>query len=49
LDGFHWFGLKTSGDGFPQFGLKTDGDGFSWVFLGLASKPVMGFLVEPQN
>jgi hypothetical protein len=28
-DGFHWFGLKTSGYGFLQFGLKTGGDGFS--------------------
>jgi hypothetical protein len=44
-DGFRWFGLKTSGDGFLQFGLKTGGDGFS----GLASKPAIGFLVEPQN
>jgi hypothetical protein len=37
--------LKTSCDGFFQFGLKTGGDGFS----GLASKLVVGFLVEPQN
>jgi hypothetical protein len=28
-DGFHWFGLKTSGDGFLQFDLKTGGDSFS--------------------
>jgi hypothetical protein len=68
-DGFHWFGLKTSGDGFRRFGLKTDGNGFYWFglktccdsfrqfglkttgdgFSGLASKPVVGFLVEPQN
>jgi hypothetical protein len=30
---------------FFQFGLKTGGDNFSC----LASKPVVGFLVEPQN
>jgi hypothetical protein len=28
LDGFRWFGLKTSGDGFRRFGLKTGGDYF---------------------
>jgi hypothetical protein len=28
-NGFHWFGLKTSGDGFLQFDLKTGGDSFS--------------------
>jgi hypothetical protein len=46
LDGFRWFGLKTSGDGFLLFGLKTGGDGFSQFdlktgggFLGCASKP----------
>jgi hypothetical protein len=44
-DGFLWFGLKTSGDGFLRFGLKAGGDGY----LGLASKPVVGFLIEPQN
>jgi hypothetical protein len=33
-DGFHRFGLKTSGDGFWQFGLKTCcGDGFWWFGL----------------
>jgi hypothetical protein len=43
--GFCWFGLKTSGDDFLQFGLKTS----ATVSLGLASKPVVCFLVEPQN
>jgi hypothetical protein len=44
-DDVRWFGLKTSGDGFLQFGLKTGGDGFSRFGI----KPVVGFLVEPQN
>jgi hypothetical protein len=44
-NGFRWFGLKISGDGFLQFGLKTGGD----VSPGLGSKPVVSFLVEPQN
>jgi hypothetical protein len=56
-DGFHRFGLKTSGDGFWRFGLKTCCDGFLQFGLktgddgspDLASKPVVGFLVEPQN
>jgi hypothetical protein len=39
------FGLKTSGDDFLQFGLKTG----ATVSPGLASKPLVGFLVEPQN
>jgi hypothetical protein len=36
---------QNHSDGFRKFGLKTGGDGFS----GLASKPVVGFFVEPQN
>jgi hypothetical protein len=56
-DGFHRFGLKTGGDGFRWFGLKTSGNGFlqfasklvATVSPGLASKPVVGFLVVPQN
>jgi hypothetical protein len=56
-DGFRWFGLEISGDGFWQFGLKTCYDGFRWFGLkpvatvssGLASKPMVGLLVEPQN
>jgi hypothetical protein len=56
-DSFHWFGLKISGDGFQRFGLKTCYDGFlqlasklvATISPGLASKPVVGFLVEPQN
>ncbi len=44
-DGFLQFNLKTGGDGFFQFGLKTGAGGFS----DLASKPTVGFLVEPQN
>jgi hypothetical protein len=32
-------------DDFLRFGIKTGGDGFS----DLASKSVVGFLVEPQN
>jgi hypothetical protein len=57
LNGFRWFGLKTSGDGFLQFGLKTGGNGFLQfglklvitVSFGLTSKSVVGFLVEPQK
>jgi hypothetical protein len=45
VDGFCRFGLKTCCDGFLQFGLKTGGDSFP----SLASKPVVGFLVKPQN
>jgi hypothetical protein len=36
---------QNHSDGFLQFGLKTGGDGFSQFGL----KPVVGFLVEPQN
>jgi hypothetical protein len=45
LDGFRWFGLKTSGDGFCQFGLKTSGDSFSRFGLKIGG----GCLVELQN
>jgi hypothetical protein len=44
-DGFLRFGLKIGGDGFLRFGLKI----MMTVSSGLASKPVVGFLVEPQN
>jgi hypothetical protein len=33
LDGFYWFGLKTSGYDFCWFGLKTSGDDFRWFGL----------------
>jgi hypothetical protein len=36
---------QNHSDGFLQFSLKTGVDGFSR----LASKPAVGFLVEPQN
>jgi hypothetical protein len=57
-DGFLQFGLKTGGNGFLRFGLKTGGDGLlrfglktggAPVSTGLASKQVIGFLIEPQN
>jgi hypothetical protein len=45
VNGFSWFGLKTSGFGFPALGLKTDSYGFViWDsilprrFLGLGLK-----------
>jgi hypothetical protein len=44
-DDFRWFDLKISDDDFLQFDIKTGGDGF----FSLASKPVVGFLIEPQN
>jgi hypothetical protein len=44
-DGFLRFGLKSGGDGFLRFGLKS----VATVSPGLASKRVVGFLVEPQN
>jgi hypothetical protein len=44
-DGFRWFGLKISGDGFLQLASKL----VALIFPSLASKPVVGFLVEPQN
>jgi hypothetical protein len=44
-DGFRWFGLKTIGDGFLQFSSKL----VATVSPGLASKPVVSFLIEPQN
>jgi hypothetical protein len=57
-DSFLQFGLKTDGNGFLRFGLKTGGDGLlrfglktggAPVSTGLASKQVIGFLIEPQN
>jgi hypothetical protein len=44
-DGFLCFGLKTSVNDFLQFGLKT----VATVSPSLASKSVVGFLIEPQN
>jgi hypothetical protein len=57
LGGFLWFGLKTIDDGFLQLSLKTVVTVFSnltsklvaMVSPGLALKPMVGFLVEPQN
>jgi hypothetical protein len=43
--GFRWFGLKTSGDGFFSLALER----VAMVSPGLTSKPVVVFLVEPQN
>jgi hypothetical protein len=40
-----WFGLKTTRTVFASLASKL----VAMVFLGLASKPVVGFLVEPQN
>jgi hypothetical protein len=45
---------QNHSDGFRRFGLKTGGDGLTskpvvTVSPGLALKPVVGFLVEPQN
>jgi hypothetical protein len=50
-----WFGIKTIGIVFFRFCLKTGGDNFYGltskpvvtVSPGLASKSVVGFLVEP--
>jgi hypothetical protein len=44
-NGFCRFGLKTGGDGFLQLASKL----VATISPGLASKPVVGFLVEPQN
>jgi hypothetical protein len=40
-----WFGLKTTRTVFASLASKL----VATVFPGLASKPVVGFLVEPQN
>jgi hypothetical protein len=40
-----WFGLKTTRTVFANLASKL----VAMVFPGLASKPVVGFLVEPQN
>jgi hypothetical protein len=56
-DNFLRFGLTIGGDSVLRFGVKTGGDVFSClasnlmatVSPSLASKPVVGFLVEPQN
>jgi hypothetical protein len=45
LDGFRLFGLKTGGNGFLQLASKL----VMTASPGLASKPVVDFLVEPQN
>jgi hypothetical protein len=57
VDSFSMVWPQNHWDDFFQFGLKTGGDSFFslasklvvTVSPGLASKPVMGFLVEPQN
>jgi hypothetical protein len=40
-----WFGLKTTRTVFTSLTSKL----VAMVFLGLALKPMVGFLVEPQN
>jgi hypothetical protein len=45
-DGFHWFGLKTSGDGFLQFGLKITTT-VSW--FGPQNQSGFSLLVALQN
>jgi hypothetical protein len=45
LTGCQWFGLKTTRTVFSGLTSKP----LATVSLGLASKPVVGFLIEPQN
>jgi hypothetical protein len=42
---YEWFGIKTTRTVFASLTSKL----VVTVFPGLASKPVVGFLVEPQN